>query len=132
MSDGRDRGKTPWLELAIGGIGALVLVLMVGYLLYDAFDAGGEKPVDIVLEQGAFAEQSAGWRVPILVRNVGDRPAAAVELRAELELASGEVEEAALTLDFLPPRGSVEAAFLFKRNPNGGELRLRAVGYLRP
>ena len=49
-----------------------------------------------------------------------------------LELASGEVEEAALVLDFLAPRGSVEAAFLFDQDPNGAELRLSAVGYLVP
>ena len=127
-----EREKTPWLELAIGGFGALVLVLMVGFLVHDAFGTGEDAPVDIALERGEFAEQGTGWRVPVLVRNLGDRPAEAVELRAELELPDGEVEEAALVLDFLPSRGSVEAAFLFGQDPNGGELRLRAVGYLRP
>ena len=131
MSDEREE-KTPWLELAIGGFGALVLASMLGFLVHDAFGAGEDAPVDIALESGEFTELGAGWRVPVLVRNLGDRPAEAVELRAELELASGEVEEAALVLDFLAPRGSVEAAFLFERDPGGGELRLRAVGYLRP
>lgn len=131
MSGRGERDRTPWLELAIGGVGALLLVLMAGYLLLDAF-RGGEAPADIVLErEGAFVEQSAGWRVPVRVRNLGDRPAEAVELRAELSVAGGE-ETAALTLDFLPPRGAVEAAFMFERDPRDGELRLRTVGYLQP
>ena len=128
--DGRE--KTPWVELAIGGCGALLLASMAGYLLLDAFGGGAERPADIDLESGEFARQGDGWRAPVRVRNLGDRPAEAVELRAELELASGEVEEAALTVAFLPPRGEVEAAFLFEEDPNGGELRLRAVGYLVP
>ena len=132
MSDEREREKTPWLELAIGGLGALVLALMLGFLVHDAFGDGEDAPVDIALERGEFAELDAGWRVPVTVRNLGDRPAEAVELRAELELPSGEVEEAALVLDFLAPRGSVEAAFLFDQDPDGAELRLRAVGYLVP
>ena len=92
MSDERGRERTPWLELAIGGAGALVLASMAGYLLHDAFGGGEERPADIALEPGEFARQSAGWRAPILVRNLGDRPAEAVELRAELELESGEIE----------------------------------------
>ncbi len=132
MSGGRERGKTPWLELAIGGSGALIVLSMVGYLLYDAVGRGGEKPVDIVLEQGPFVEQTAGWRASVVVHNLGDRPAEAVELRAELQTGDGEVEEATLTLAFLPPRGSVEGAFLFEGDPNGGDLRLLAVGYLDP
>lgn len=131
MSAGEDRQKTPWLELAIGGLGALVLAAMVAYLVRDAFDDAG-APAEIVLERGEFADLGGSWRVPVLVRNVGDLPAEAVELRAELVLPDGEVEEAALTLAFLPAHGSAEAAFLFARDPAGGELGLRAVGYLRP
>lgn len=132
MSEERERGKTPWLELAIGGIGALLLTLMAGYLLLDAFGKGEERSVEIVLERGESVAQTDGWRVPVRVRNLGDRPAKAVGLRAELELADGEIEEGALVVDFLPPRGTVEAVFQFERNPDGGELRLRAVGYVEP
>lgn len=133
MSEGGgERGRTPWLEIAIGGAGALVLLLMVGYLLHDAFGGGDERPVDIVLERGEATERSGAWHLPVRVRNLGDRPAEAVGLRAELALPGGAFEEAALTLSFLPPRGTIDAAFLFERDPDGGELRLRVTGYVAP
>ena len=135
MSDGgadQGREKTPWVELAIGGCGALLLASMAGYLLLDAFGGDAERPADIDLEAGEFARQGERWRAPVRVRNLGDRPAEAVELRAELELAGGGIEEAALTVAFLPPKGEVRGAFLFEEDPSGGELRLRAVGYLEP
>ena len=125
-------GKTPWLELAIGGCGALLIALMAGHLLLDAFGGAEERPVGIGLEPGELVERGGAWHAPVRVSNLGDRPAAAVELRATLELPSGEVEEAALSVDFLPPRGRVEGAFLFERNPNAGRLSMRAVGYLEP
>ena len=132
MSDGGAREPTPLVELVVGGIGALLLLFMLGYLARETFETEANEPVDLVLEEGTFSEQTDGWRVPVRVRNAGDEPAEAAELRAELTLADGEVEEAALTIDFLAPHGEVEAAFLFEKDPNGGELRLRAVGYLEP
>ena len=133
MSDGDGKGRTPWLEIAIGGVGALMLALMVGYLAHDAFGGGAEeRPADIVTELGEPAERAGGWRLPVLVRNTGDRPAEAAELRATLEPADGEVEETRLVVDFMPPRGTVDAVLLFERFPGAGELRLRATGYLEP
>ena len=131
MSGPKASGKTPILEYAVGGAGALLTALMIGYLLVQAF-AGGDRPADIVLKAGAFERLTAGWRAPVTVSNRGDRPAEAIELRAELTLQGGEVEAAALTIDFLPPHGEVEGAFLFERDPNGGALKLRTVGYLVP
>ncbi|MCB1884660.1 MAG: hypothetical protein KDG89_11825 [Geminicoccaceae bacterium] len=124
--------KTPILEYAVGGAGALLVAFMIGYLLVEAFVNDGGGPADIVLTQGAFHRQASGWRVPVTVENRGDRPAEAVELRAELTLEGGEVEAAALTIDYLPPHGEVEGAFFFQKDPNGGGLKLRAVGYLVP
>lgn len=132
MSGRHGRAKAPWLELVIAVGGAFTLALMAGYLLRDAFDGSADRPPDIVLERGEPVAQSTGWHVPFRVRNLGDRPAEAVELRAELKLAGGSREEAALTLDFLPPRGTVEGAFLFTRDPDGKTLRVWSAGYLVP
>ena len=132
MSDEHGRDKTPLVEIGIAIVGACLLLAMVGYLVLDAWQTEAASPPDIVMESGAFGRQSAGWRVEVKVANRGDEPAEALELRAELTLDDGEVEEAALTIDYLPPHAEADAAFLFKKDPRGGELRLRAVGYLEP
>ena len=64
MSDERGRERTPWLELAIGGGGALLLALMGGYLLHDAFGDGEKRPAIVWITGGDNNSIGPVWGPP--------------------------------------------------------------------
>ena len=130
----RARGKVEknWLEWAVFGVGLLLVLSTLGYLVYDGATAGGAPP-DKEVRLGEPQRGGPGFLVPVTVVNRGGETAGGVTVEVVLEAAgSPEPERGEFTLAFLPRGGTREGWVAFRSDPRAGRLTARAHGYEQP
>jgi uncharacterized protein (TIGR02588 family) len=128
------RGKVEknWLEWVVFGVGLVLVVSTLAYLVYDGATAG-DRPPDIEVRLGEPRAGGPGFLVPVTVVNLGGETAAGVTVEVVLEGAGpAEPERGQFTLAFLPRRGTREGWVAFRNDPRAGRLTARALGYEKP
>ena len=113
------------------GIGSAVSVLaLIGFLAVQAVGNHGTPP-DVMVELAGVSRSAAGWLVQVEATNLGEQPAADVEVEGTLPGAGGE-ERRSVTFDYLPAGSTRRAGLYFTGDPRSRPLTLRAVGFRRP
>lgn len=69
--------------------------------------------------------------MPLEIHNDGDRTAERVRIEASLQ-TPGAAERSETEVSFLPYRSHRRAWVTFTRDPSGGEIRIRVLGYEEP
>jgi len=116
------------LEWAVLAGSVLALVAVVGVLVVAwATDRGDTAIVEVRAALDEVVETESGWIVPIVVRNVGGGPAAALMIEASASV-DGEEETRVLTLDLLPAGAESRLLAAFSREPDG-PVRARVIGW---
>jgi uncharacterized protein (TIGR02588 family) len=126
------RQPTPAFELALGVLGGLVVLSLVGWLVWWAYQGAGRGHPDIRVEVLAPLQLTESWMVPFRVHNEGEAPAAGLQLEALLDLPSGAVERSRVVIDYLARASTAEGGFYFSRDPRQGTLSARPLGYAKP
>ena len=128
----RGRVEKNWLEWVVFGVGLLLVVSTLAYLVYDGATAAGTPP-EVEVRLGEPRAGGAGFLVPVTVSNRGGETAGGVTVEVVLEGAgSNEPERGEFTLAFLPRRGTREGWVAFRNDPSAGRLTARALGYEKP
>jgi len=128
------RGKVEknWLEWVVFGVGLVLVVSTLSYLLYDGVTAA-DTPPDVEVRLGDPRPGGAGFLVPVTVVNRGGQTAEGVTVEVTLEVAgSPEPERGDFTVAFLPRGGRREGWVAFRSDPRAGRLTARASGYEKP
>ena len=118
------------LEWAVFGTSVALIVCVTLLLLYQTV-TGGNEPASLVTTVGKAVETAGSYGVPIDVRNTGDVTAEDVRLRATLEFDRATETGEAL-LPYVPYRSSRRVWITFSRDPRGGTLTVRVLGYREP
>jgi len=118
------------LEWTVFGLGLLLLMATLGYLVREAFTTGS-RPPELVVHLGAPRQVMESFQVPVTVVNRGDRVAEAVSVTITLA-AKAEREEAVLSIAFLPHHSRREGWVTFRGDPKDGTLQVGPVGYASP
>jgi uncharacterized protein (TIGR02588 family) len=113
-------------------VGAAVVAILAGYLLFSAFTGTGSGHPDIRLSADTPRRVAEGWLVPVTAANDGTGPASELRLAAELDLGDGGKETGELVIDYLAPQSSQTAGFFFSAEPRREALVIRAVSYVEP
>ena len=120
-----------WLEWAILGVSAAVVVALVGFLLVDGITDEGRPPQPAVeVHAEAAYDTATGWIVPATATNTGDGAATGVVLRATT-LVDGVEEESEVDIDYLPPGTDVEISFGFSAEPDEA-VEVQVVAFRLP
>ena len=128
----RKRVEKNWLEWVVFGVGLLLVLSTLAYLVYDGATSA-DTPPDIEVRLGEPRRGGPGFLVPVTVFNRGGETAGGVTVEVVLEGAgSPEPERGEFTLAFLPRRGTREGWVAFRSDPRAGRLTARALGYERP
>jgi uncharacterized protein (TIGR02588 family) len=119
-----------WLEWVILAFSVLAIAALVLYLGYET--VSGDEPPDIRIEavQGGGRATTAGWELPIVIRNEGGLPAASVTVEATATVEGAE-ETSELVLDLVAPGTEADMVVGFSGPPEG-EVTFRLVGYEAP
>jgi uncharacterized protein (TIGR02588 family) len=119
------------LEWAVFGVGFILVLGTVGFLVWDAATAR-DSPPDLAVTLGAPERRGEGWAVPVTVRNRGQETAEEARVEVVLELPGGEREEAELDFAFVPRGSKREGWVQFLHPPASGRLTGRVTGYEQP
>ena len=114
-----------WLEWVVFGLSTVLVLILLGYLVYETLSDNGTPP-DLVVSVGEPRPSTHGYVVPVKATNKGESTARAVEL--EVFTGDDDQQRATLTHDFLSPGEEREGWVGFSGEPSS-ELRVRVVGY---
>ena len=123
--------KTPAAEWFVAGLGLVLVVAAVGFLLYQALAVKGTPP-DITLAIEATSEVQQGYLVTVTVHNGGGETVAGLTVEGELKDGEEVLESDTATLDYVPAHSTRRVGFFFQENPADFDLTLRASGYQSP
>lgn len=119
------------LEWIVGGVSALAVAAMAGFLLWEA--AGGDRsPPVLQVVAGPVAAAGEGYRIAFRVRNDGEAAAAAVVIEGELRSGERVVETSTVTIDYIAGNSERGGGLVFAADPARHTLRIRATGYADP
>lgn len=124
-------GDTSRGEYLLGALGAVVVLLVLAFLVYQAVAVrGGDPRLEVTV---AVAQRVGdGWVVPVEVVNEGGSTAEQIEVTGVLSRAGSEVEEATMTFAYLAPDSRQSGALLFSEDPTDGRLEIRPAAYTMP
>lgn len=123
--------KTSAIEWGVAFLGFLVVAAATLYMLFYA-SKGAEGPPLLRVSQVSVAPMGDAYALRFRARNEGGATVASVHLSAELTQGEEVVERAEASLDYLPRNSNREGAFVFSRDPQDYEVRLRVEGYSEP
>lgn len=123
--------QPPFWEWVVAGVGALLFLALLGYLLFQAVTGNGAPP-DVVVQVTEIRKNGDDHLVMFEARNRGEQTAASVLIRGELERFGVTLETAEATFDYLPPGSMRAGGLLFRRDPRELDLVIAAAGYTDP
>ena len=119
-----------WLEWAVFGAGAALVLGVLGFLAYDGATTA-DAPAEFRIELGRAERRGDGFHLPVRLTNSGGETAEGVHVEVTLE-AAGRTERGEFVIAFLPRGGTREASVTFHNDPSAGTLRARVLGYEKP
>ena len=123
--------RTPILEWVAAGLGLLLTVAVLGYVIWEGA-VGQNGPPSLTLTPDLPEKTAGGFVVPLTIRNASYATAAGVEVRATLERDGRVVEERRATFGYVPARSETKGGVIFQTDPATARLRLEPEGYEAP
>ncbi|HVF54650.1 MAG TPA: hypothetical protein VM934_00790 [Pyrinomonadaceae bacterium] len=119
-----------WLEWVVFSISLVLVAGTLGYLVYSGATMKDATP-SIEVSLGPPEARGQHFAVPVTVTNVGDQTAEGVQIEVTLE-GGGEKETGEFAIAFVPRKAKREGFVTFGRDPRGGVLSARVLGYEKP
>lgn len=125
------RGKPPFWERMVAGVGLLLVASLLGYLVHHAL-FGDHSPPNILVEVTEIRDNGEDFLVLFEARNDGGTTASSVVITGELATFGVVTESAEATLDFIPAESRRSGGLFFRRDPRQSKLRITPSGYIVP
>lgn len=118
-----------WISL---GVSLSILVLVLGLVIYSWITKENKPPILSVISGAEIRQVNEQFYIPFEVTNQGGETVQSVEIIAQLTINGEVIETGSQEIDFLSGGEVQSGAFIFSRNPQQGELVMRAVSYKLP
>lgn len=128
---GDSQQGNPLLEWIASGIGLVLAVGGIGFLLWNGITAD-ETPPAIEVQAERVLERRSGYTVEIRAINSSPRTAETVVVAGELKRDGQTVETSQTTFQFVPGHSEERGGLYFSRDPRDLQLELRPKGYVKP
>jgi len=127
----RKNNKTPILEWLAAGIGLILVLFSIGFLLYSAI-IKQDTPPDLVVVADNITKTEKGYLVKFSLENKGGNNASQVTVEGKLKKGEEDEETSSVTFAYAPSNSKKEGGLLFTKNPQEFQMELRALGYENP
>ena len=123
------RSLAEWVTLTLSTV---ILLVIVALVLYDC-QLSKYIPPAFQVEITESTRITAGhYYVPFSLKNTGGRIARTVQVVAELNLPDGSAETGEQEFDFLSGNERKKGGFVFKHNPQSGDLVVSVASFVLP
>ena len=123
--------KIPFLEWLMAGIGLILVVGALGFIIYEAAN-NGHKPPILKISYSVAEKNEAGYLIKFEVENSGDETAADVVIEGKLIKGAEEIEMSSATFDYAPSNSKRNGGLYFKNNPQEFDFEISPKGYQKP
>jgi uncharacterized protein (TIGR02588 family) len=123
--------QTPFMEWLFGGVGVLLLLSCVTFLVYEGVTST-EQPGAITASVKEIVSAGDAYVVTFTLHNAGTQTLSNVQLSARLMDGEREIEHVQTAIDYLPGRSQREGGFYFKQDPHGLRVEITPEGYQKP
>ena len=124
----------PFWEKAVGVIGMLLVLGILGFFIYQGFQP--DTPPEIVIETEQIVANGSGYLVQFRALNRGSATAASVLVVGTLSEAANPTGEpvatSQMTFDYIPAYSTRQGGLFFQVNPEQYQLQIQVKGYLEP
>ncbi|MEN3974155.1 hypothetical protein [Emcibacter sp. SYSU 3D8] len=127
----QDAASIPRSEWAVAIAGALLVLVVIGYMVHLALTEKGTPP-DISVAIETVRPASGGYLAEIKAVNEGGSTAADVTIEAAMTDDGQEVEARQVMLDFLPMHSERTAGIVFEHDPGRFHVELRVLSHREP
>lgn len=125
--------RTPLAEWVAATLGLLLTMSVIGYSVWEGLtQTKGPPRFSVSVSAEAATATTAGYVVPIVVRNESHATAAQVEIRGVLRRAGAPPEERHASFAYVPGRGETRGGLVFQGDPAGAEMDLTVEGFADP
>src|SRR5687768_10970034 len=115
--------RTPLLEWVAAGIGLVLILGAVGFLLWEGLNPQAGPPV-LVASAERITRTPGGYVVDVTVENRSRTTAAGVDVEGVVHPAGQEPETASITFDYLPGRSRRTGGLVFQADPRLNPLTI--------
>lgn len=126
------KDKKNWLEWTVFGLGLVLTLLILGYLVYKTATHNAGPPelyVEYFPEPGRYEPH----RYRVVLHNEGSETAESVTVEISLEKGGESLEKAELDVDYCPKESTREGWVSFNTDPAKADtIRARVVSYEKP
>ncbi len=123
-----ERSPAEWVTFLVA---SAILLAVVGLVLYDWLGTPDILP-QLNVTQGDIRTVGEQFYVPFTVENTGGDTAQNVQIVAELRVNGEMLEDGEQQIEFLSEGETEEGEFVFREDPQSGELTLRVASYTAP
>jgi len=128
---GHSRPKSQAVEWILAAVSGLLVLGAIVFLVVEALaDVNGQPLLSVEVE--TVEAVGPGYRVAFTVRNTGEATAASVMVAGTLTASGQPDQRSEVTLDYVPAQSENHGGLFFERDPRGGDLHLRVLGYQEP
>lgn len=128
-SSPQPRSQAEWLSFSIS---LSIVCLLIVLVFYSWWNGETNPPVLAVNLAPGVRQEQGHYYIPFAIKNTGGGTAEAVQIIAELRFNGEVVEAGQQQIDFLSGGEVQEGVFIFQRNPQQGNLEIRAASYKLP
>jgi uncharacterized protein (TIGR02588 family) len=122
---------TPLIEWVLGGIGVVLLVACIAFLIYEGV-TDGEHPGAITASVVDVRPAGDQHVVTFRIHNSGSQTLSNLRVSGHLLDGEREVERAIAVLDYVPGRSTGEGGFYFRRDPREWRIEIQPEGFETP
>jgi uncharacterized protein (TIGR02588 family) len=125
------KGATPALEWLLGGVGAVMLLAGVVFLVRDGLSSS-DRPGAVEARVIDVTHAGAAFVVRYELANSGDETLSNLRVTARLTEGNREIERASAIIDYLPARSTQRGGFYLRSDPQRYRLEIAPEGYQTP
>lgn len=127
----KERHDPHWIEWLTGLLSAALIAAMLGWIAWEAFTRQATPPA-LSVTVLTTEKTSGGYRVAFDIVNTATTTAAAVTVAGQLMEGERVIEENQVIFDYVAAESKSTGAILFRNDPAGRRLDIRAAGYTDP
>ncbi len=125
------RETTPLLEWILGGIGLVLFVAAIAFLVYEG-SGSEDRPGDVEIRIEEIIATDDAYLVRYRARNLGTQTLVDLHISARVFDGSTELERVDAGIDYLPGRSWRRGGFYLREDPRKYRVDIRVGGYQEP